>query len=126
MVNILSIQIPEDRDGFNDIYIIFEHMDADLGDIIKSDQKLSREHVQVKANCLLALFTALNSRQFFSVQIIRGIRYLHSVGVVHRDLKPRNILVNGDCRLKVIFLIRLYDYITFHIISTPDSRFWTV
>ncbi|VDN44633.1 unnamed protein product [Gongylonema pulchrum] len=34
-------------------------------------------------------------------QILRGLKYLHSVGIVHRDLKPSNLLVNSDCLLKI-------------------------
>jgi len=36
-----------------------------------------------------------------AAQLIRGISAVHAVGVVHRDVKPENIIVNSDGTLKI-------------------------
>lgn len=59
-------------------------METDLSSIIKSPQPLSDNHVQL-----------------FIYQILRGLNFMHSACVLHRDLKPRNILVNSSCDVKI-------------------------
>ena len=35
------------------------------------------------------------------VQMLRGIDFLHSMRVVHRDLKPQNILITHSGKIKI-------------------------
>src|SRR5258708_6964995 len=39
--------------------------------------------------------------QSFIYQTLCGLKYIHSAHVIHRDLKPGNLLVNADCELKI-------------------------
>ena len=73
---------PTDYNKFEDVYMVTELMDADLHQIIRSKQKLSDEHYQ-----------------YFVCQAFRGLHFVHSANVLHRDLKPGNLLVNANCDL---------------------------
>ena len=84
LLTIKNIQLPKSREDFDEIYVISELMETDLSSIIKSPQPLSDEHAQ-----------------FFLYQILRGLKYMHSACILHRDLKPRNILINSNCDLKI-------------------------
>lgn len=39
--------------------------------------------------------------KLISFQIISGIRYLHDCEILHRDLKPQNILINSNLELRI-------------------------
>ena len=45
-------------------------------------------------------------------QMLDGIDFLHTYRVVHRDLKPQNILITNDGRVKVadFGLARIYGF----------------
>jgi serine/threonine protein kinase len=73
-----------DNDPFADIYANIELMECDLAAIIRSGQPLTDAHFQS-----------------FIYQILCGLKYIHSANVLHRDLKPGNLLVNADCELKI-------------------------
>lgn len=37
----------------------------------------------------------------FCASIVKGLAYLHQVGVVHRDIKPSNVLIDQDGKVKI-------------------------
>lgn len=84
VIELKTILKPKSESKFDEIYAVFELMETDLGSIIKSQQELSLDHVQ-----------------FFLYQVLRGMKYIHSAGILHRDLKPKNLLVNSNWDLKI-------------------------
>ncbi|KAK7249043.1 MAP kinase [Aureococcus anophagefferens] len=70
--------------GSDDLFIVMELMDSDLHRVISSKQALTGEHV----SCMMA-------------QLLLGVQALHAVGVLHRDLKPGNVLVSRDCQVRI-------------------------
>lgn len=84
LIDVRHVFVPGVKDSFEDIYVVSELMETDLASILKSPQQISDDHCQ-----------------FFLYQILRGMKYVHSADVVHRDLKPRNLLVNSNCDLKI-------------------------
>ncbi|KAL5701672.1 Mitogen-activated protein kinase 16 [Ranunculus cassubicifolius] len=104
IVEIKHILLPPSRREFKDIYVVFELMESDLHQVIKANDDLTLEHYQ-----------------FFLYQLLRGLKYIHTANVFHRDLKPKNILANADCKLKIcdFGLAR----VAFN--DTPTAIFWT-
>ncbi|CAK9185588.1 unnamed protein product [Ilex paraguariensis] len=105
VVEIKHIMLPPSRREFKDIYVVFELMESDLHQVIKANDDLTPDH-----------------HQFFLYQLLRSLKYIHSANVFHRDLKPKNILANADCKLKIcdFGLAR----VSFN--DAPSAIFWTV
>src|SRR3954451_24159861 len=36
-----------------------------------------------------------------TIQVLRAARFAHKRGIIHRDIKPHNVIVDGDGRVKV-------------------------
>lgn len=94
IASVRDVLPPANWGRFEDIYIVSDLMDTDLHQIIRSKQALSDDHVQ-----------------YFLYQILRGLKYMHSANILHRDLKPGNLLVNANCDLRIcdLGLARVMD-----------------
>ncbi|MCD7453928.1 Mitogen-activated protein kinase 9 [Datura stramonium] len=104
IVEIKHILLPPCPREFRDIYVVFELMECDLQHVIKANDSLTREHYQ-----------------FFLYQLLRGLKYMHTANVFHRDLKPKNILANADCKLKICD----FGLARAAFGDTPSAIFWT-
>ncbi|XP_042002188.1 mitogen-activated protein kinase 9-like [Salvia splendens] len=104
IVEIKHIMLPPCRREFKDIYVVFELMETDLHHVIKTNDDLTPGH-----------------HQFFLYQLLRALKYIHSANVFHRDLKPKNILANADCKLKICD----FGLARASFGDAPSAVFWT-
>ncbi|XP_046502734.1 mitogen-activated protein kinase 12 isoform X2 [Equus quagga] len=83
VIGLLDVFTPDETlDDFTDFYLVMPFMGTDLGKLMKHE-KLSEDRIQ-----------------FLVYQMLKGLKYIHAAGVIHRDLKPGNLAVNEDCELK--------------------------
>ena len=69
---------------YEGLYCFQELADLDLARVLYSNVQFSEFHIQS-----------------FMYQILCGLKYIHSADVIHRDLKPGNILVTTQGTLKI-------------------------
>ena len=81
--NIVTVIDRGEDDGRQ--FIVFEYVDGDnLKEVVDRDGPLPVEDVID-----------------YGIEIARALAYAHEHGIVHRDVKPQNVLLNGDGRAKV-------------------------
>jgi len=81
--NIVKLQNVLRADNDRDIYLIFEYMETDL-------------HAVIRANILEEIH-----KQYIMYQSFKALMFMHSADLVHRDMKPSNLLLNSECLMKV-------------------------
>jgi len=91
--NIITLLDVMKADNDKDIYLVFEYMETDL-------------HAVIRANILEDIH-----KRFIIYQLLKAIKYMHTAQVIHRDMKPSNLLLNSECLVKVadFGLARLID-----------------
>ena len=79
------------------LYLVFEHVEQDLNTFLEHCPPPGLPPDKVKD---------------VMWQLLCGVDFLHSHRIVHRDIKPQNILVTNDGTIKVadFGLARIYDF----------------
>lgn len=70
----------------SNVSLVFDFMDTDLEVIIKDPK--------------IPVLTPANIKAYM-IMTLRGLEYLHMNWILHRDLKPNNLLVNSNGILKI-------------------------
>ncbi|XP_076940438.1 putative serine/threonine-protein kinase At1g54610 [Bidens hawaiensis] len=77
------------------LYLVFDYMQTDLARIIsRPDERLTEPQVK-----------------FYMQQLLSGLQHCHERGILHRDIKGSNLLIDRDGNLKIadFGLANLYD-----------------
>ncbi|XP_063719529.1 cyclin-dependent kinase 17-like isoform X2 [Symsagittifera roscoffensis] len=71
--------------GQSSLTLVFEYLENDLKKFLDNRTDL----------------LPVEDLQIFLAQILRGLGYIHERNILHRDLKPQNLLINSRCELKI-------------------------
>eukprot|EP01066_Platyproteum_vivax_P012531 Platyproteum_vivax@DN5698_c0_g1_i1.p1 len=106
IVKLLDIVVPKNLEKFDELYLVLEIADSDFKKLFRTPVFLSELHIKTLLYNLLI-----------------GVKYMHSVGIYHRDMKPANCLVNQDCSVKIcdFGLARTVDSEAPPLTSSPRS-----
>ncbi|KAL5714532.1 [pyruvate dehydrogenase (acetyl-transferring)] kinase [Ranunculus cassubicifolius] len=85
----------------NNLHLVFEFMESDLEAVIR-DRNIVLSPADVKSYIQMTL---------------KGLAHCHKKWVLHRDMKPNNLLIGSDGELK------LADFGLARIFGSPDRRF---
>jgi serine/threonine protein kinase len=71
------ILLPRSRESFDHIYTVAPLVQTDLHQFLKSSVDFGLDEIK-----------------YIVFQLVSGLNYIHKSRVIHRDIKPRNILVS--------------------------------
>lgn len=86
IVSLKEIKFPEEE-NYDSAYLIFEYFPCNLERMISSNYDYLKDNPKIIP--------------WIIYQIIKGLFYIHSCGIIHRNLKPSNILIDDKCQVKI-------------------------
>lgn len=81
--NIIRLLNVHKAENDRDIYLVFEFMETDL-------------HAVIRAGILEEIH-----KKYIVYQALKSLKFMHSAELLHRDMKPSNLLLNSECHVKV-------------------------
>lgn len=85
IVKLKTVMRPSDPKNFNHLNLVSEYCTQNLMNVIRYNaDQMNTDHIK-----------------YLTFEIMKGVLYIHSKGVIHRDLKPLNILVNENWDVKI-------------------------
>lgn len=93
------------------VYLILEY--CDLGDLSKYIKMYRKIHTN--DTCM----SETHVRDIIT-QLMKGMKYMNSMGIVHRDLKPQNILLKSDDN-KISMILKISDFGFARILKENES-----
>lgn len=87
-----SFYSPAKDAGKENLNFVMPHMPCDLSRVI--------QHYVKSGRCAPLMYTKL-----YTYQLARALLFIHSFSIVHRDIKPQNVLLDPQCNL-----IKLCDF----------------
>ena len=96
LVTLYGIYIKELRANKLQCGFIMELMNIDLENYLFNEPKADK---------------SLKNKIKIIIQIMKGINYLHNIGIVHRDIKPKNVLLteSGDAKLTDLGIAKVLE-----------------
>jgi cyclin-dependent kinase len=88
IVKLLDVVNTKTKTGKGILYIVFQYLDFDLKAFMISTKG--------KGNGL-----SNKLAKEFCFQLLIGIKFCHQKGIMHRDLKPQNLLIENGVKLKI-------------------------
>lgn len=94
------------------LYLVFDFMQSDLARVIACPERLTEPQVETflvvwlrflirSDNFLICYVQLMVQIKCYMHQLLSGLQHCHERGILHRDIKGSNLLIDKDGRLKI-------------------------